>query len=97
MPHPATWFNQERFNDDPATWVRGEMHAAPEAKPTAPSVYGLTKIIEAKRAQATDLFNQHATETGLSTTWTNERARLEYRELKAEIKQLTVKLGSIPT
>jgi hypothetical protein len=19
-PHPATWFNQERFNDDPATW-----------------------------------------------------------------------------
>lgn len=22
MPHPATWFNQERFNDDPATWVR---------------------------------------------------------------------------
>lgn len=21
-PHPATWFNQERFNDDPSTWVR---------------------------------------------------------------------------
>jgi hypothetical protein len=20
-PHPATWFNQERFNDDPETWV----------------------------------------------------------------------------
>lgn len=20
-PHPATWFNQQRFNDDPATWV----------------------------------------------------------------------------
>ena len=20
IPHPATWFNQERFNDDPATW-----------------------------------------------------------------------------
>jgi len=19
-PHPATWFNQERYNDDPATW-----------------------------------------------------------------------------
>lgn len=19
-PHPSTWFNQERFNDDPATW-----------------------------------------------------------------------------
>jgi hypothetical protein len=22
IPHPATWFNQERFNDDPATWQR---------------------------------------------------------------------------
>lgn len=22
MPHPATWFNQERFNDDPSTWGR---------------------------------------------------------------------------
>ena len=21
-PHPATWFNQERYNDDPSTWVR---------------------------------------------------------------------------
>lgn len=22
VPHPATWFNQERFNDDPSTWER---------------------------------------------------------------------------
>lgn len=22
IPHPSTWFNQERFNDDPATWRR---------------------------------------------------------------------------
>ncbi len=22
IPHPTTWFNQERFNDDPATWRR---------------------------------------------------------------------------
>ena len=24
IPHPATWFNQERYNDDPRTWTRGE-------------------------------------------------------------------------
>jgi hypothetical protein len=23
-PYPATWFNQHRFNDDPATWIRTE-------------------------------------------------------------------------
>jgi len=28
IPHPTTWFNGERFNDDPATWTR---------KPTATS------------------------------------------------------------
>jgi hypothetical protein len=22
IPHPSTWFNQERFNDDPTTWRR---------------------------------------------------------------------------
>jgi len=22
IPHPATWFNQERYNDDPATWAK---------------------------------------------------------------------------
>lgn len=23
IPHPATWFNQERYNDDPSTWNTG--------------------------------------------------------------------------
>jgi hypothetical protein len=23
IPHPSTWFNQERFNDHPSTWIRG--------------------------------------------------------------------------
>jgi hypothetical protein len=24
IPHPATWFNQERYNDDPKTWTRSD-------------------------------------------------------------------------
>lgn len=24
VPHPATWFNQERYNDDPSTWKPSE-------------------------------------------------------------------------
>jgi hypothetical protein len=27
-PHPATWFNQERFNDDPSTWINGSAQKA---------------------------------------------------------------------
>jgi hypothetical protein len=22
LPNPSTWFNQERYNDDPSTWIR---------------------------------------------------------------------------
>jgi len=31
-PHPATWFGQHRFNDDPATWVRNEGKKLPESR-----------------------------------------------------------------
>jgi hypothetical protein len=24
IPNPSTWYNQERFNDDPSTWTRDE-------------------------------------------------------------------------
>lgn len=26
IPHPATWFNQERYNDDPSTWKTNATH-----------------------------------------------------------------------
>lgn len=32
-PHPATWFNQERFNDSPETWVRSGGPGNAKAKP----------------------------------------------------------------
>ena len=66
------------------------------AKPAAaPSVYSLTKVIEVKQAQATELFNRHATETGLSTSWENEQALEDYRKIKSEIKDLKAQLGRI--
>ena len=30
-PHPATWFNQERYNDDPSTWKSNGTHQRPTA------------------------------------------------------------------
>ena len=31
-PHPSTWFNQERYNDDPATWTKIEPQSDEEKK-----------------------------------------------------------------
>ena len=37
IPHPAKWFDQERFNDDPATWRRADTPTAGLHNKTAPS------------------------------------------------------------
>lgn len=34
IPHPATWYNQERYNDDPSTWVNSS--SARSTPKTAP-------------------------------------------------------------
>ncbi len=49
-PHPATWFNQERYNDDPSTWVRDDntktskpkkpWDTIPKSKPNFGELYG---------------------------------------------------------
>lgn len=39
IAHPSTWFNQERFNDDPATWSRNEPELnLPKVKPLEVSI-----------------------------------------------------------
>lgn len=46
-PHPATWFNQERYNDDPATWKRSSQVTQPNRRDAgvapAPTTYTATK------------------------------------------------------
>lgn len=32
VPHPATWFNQGRYADDPATWQKSPLEGPPEKK-----------------------------------------------------------------
>jgi hypothetical protein len=37
MPHPSKWFNGERYNDDPETWVRHESTPITNGKPQSQS------------------------------------------------------------
>jgi uncharacterized protein YdaU (DUF1376 family) len=59
------------------------------------SVYSITKVIEAKKEQADGLKARWAVETGLDTTWSSEKAKADYRELKKEIKELNQKLSGM--
>jgi hypothetical protein len=47
MPNPSTWFNEQRYDDDPATWLRSN-HAniKPAPKIVRPDTFGqgVTKL-----------------------------------------------------
>lgn len=61
----------------------------------APTVWTLTKAIEAKQDIANALKARHAVETGLDTTWNNEAKRAEFYALRKEIKELKTKLAGM--
>jgi hypothetical protein len=47
IPHPSTWYNQERFNDDPSTWRRtGSTNGKPPPEIIRPNKFGcgVTKL-----------------------------------------------------
>lgn len=88
-PHPSTWFNQERFKDDPSTWRNsGNGHA-----PKPESIYEIQKVIECKQKLADQLKMRHAHEDGLGVQWQDEEARVEYVRLKGEIKELNAQIA----
>jgi hypothetical protein len=39
IPHPATWFNSGRYDDDPREWLRGPSAENPETPTYLPSAY----------------------------------------------------------
>lgn len=61
----------------------------------SPSVFNLTKIIEAKKTRCDTLKNKHATETGLDTTWNSVKAREEFVKIRGEIKSLNAQLAGM--
>lgn len=92
IPHPATWFNDERYNDDPSTWVRKQLR-----RERTPSELRAAKdLIEAQMAA---LKRKHHSDTEglrggeyLPAGWRNEPARMEYVKLKRERDDLNDQL-----
>lgn len=88
-PHPATWFNAERYNDKPETWKS----SGPATNGKPPSIFELKTVLEAKQKSAQDLKNKFAAEGPLTTDWSNPEAKESYRVLRQEIKDLETTLA----
>lgn len=102
-PHPSTWFNQERFNDDPSTWSRPQpaaqsTPAAPAAPSTAPdtispSMKAMLAKTELERVEAQiKRIREQASHTAWGPQFTPDE-RAELKSLAARRSELVSALG----
>ena len=84
IPHPATWFNQERFNDDPQEWEP----TANANQPTEPGTASNTNCHAGEMEGLPD--NRYASRGGfyrrLEECWPCNRRRISARE-KSAVRQ----------
>lgn len=88
MPYPATWYNGERFNDDPETWL-------PRGKSVQATPFNLKTTIDAKEKLCAELKFRHSYEDAFGLNWSNLEAKEKFRSLRGEIKALTAKLAEL--
>ena len=85
-PNPATWFNQERFNDDPETWIR-------KPAETTARLSDLKLVRDAKQAVSDEIKRKHRRDGIFGGKWTDENARLEFSQLSKEIRELNGRIA----
>lgn len=84
--------------------VKWEADGRPSTPPTngkvqsgvrKPSVFDLKTIIATKEEQCATLKARHAAEGPLTTEWSSDEARAEFRELRGQIKALKLQLSQM--
>jgi hypothetical protein len=90
IPHPATWFNRESYNDDPAQW-NPKTTAPVGRQPTISELKAQRDMIE---SQLNTLRNQHGSGP-LAKPWTDdEKAKREdFKKRIADLNDRIVKGG----
>lgn len=88
IPYPATWFGQERYEDDPETWVSSETKA-----PKGNVYYWMQREKELKE-EMRQYRNAHRSEAALTTTW-DPGTREKYNEMAKELESLRMTLEEL--
>ena len=94
IPHPSTWFGQERFNDDISTWTQGSGTGSKgsELEATGPQrVMMLQERQKALREEMRTYRNQHRSESALTATW-DPGTREIYNQMASKLKDIQSKL-----
>lgn len=88
IPHPSTWFNQERFNDAPETWKQNG------AKP-AQSISELKAVLLSKQSIETELREKYATQGPLGLNWNDKAKQAQWKGLRHEIRELNQRIATM--
>lgn len=88
IPYPATWFGQERYEDDPEEWVISETKA-----PKGNVYYWMQREKELKE-EMRQYRNAHRSEAALTTTW-DPGTREKYNEMAKELESLRMTLEEL--
>ena len=102
LPHPATFFNQGRFNDDPCTWKPNPSNPSESHDASVKRVFSAAEVIDLKQAieeeeESVAELRREAFRPGLvqDEAWKRERAaKMEaYESRKANLERLKNRLS----
>lgn len=93
IPYPSTWFNQERYNDDPSTWVKSKVPVS-TSNGFPPSLRDLKTVLQTKELLAAEIENRHCTRTAMTSAWDVPAKRAEWQKLRGEIKALQQRISN---
>lgn len=91
-PYPSTWFNQQRYNDDPATWKPTSSKPSKDGSKRQPFVSELRTQLEVKRDLRNKIVDRGTYDPGGNIVKPADRA--EFNRLNKEIAELMSKIDS---
>lgn len=89
IPHPSTWYSQERFNDDPKEWTTSQKSSVPKG-----NIYRWMNREKELKEEMRNYKNAHMSEMPLGTQW-DPGTREKYNEMAKELESLRMTLDEI--
>lgn len=89
IPHPSTWYSQERFNDSPESWTTSGKSVV-----TQTNVYRWMARERELKEQMRTYKNAHRSEMALGTQW-DPGTREKYNEMAKELEELRMTIDEI--
>jgi len=96
IPHPATFYNQERFNDDPDTWSNCNSNSGTSSKGVSDAQKLMIMQDQQKtlKAEMQTYRNRHLSQCAMTSVW-DQGSKPKYDEMAGMMKKLKEKINEL--